>query len=222
MSNSNKLQLISFKVCPFAQRAAIALQEKKVAYETEYLVPGEDQPAWFKQISPLGKVPVLVVDGTPVFESAVILEYLDEVYAPQLHPADPLAKARQRAWMEVASELFGKQYVMVTSKEQAGFETAKQDLQAGLERVAKALSTEEPFFNGSQFALVDVAFAPLFVRLDILEQVFKLNLHISPRIEAWRSALLAKDSVKNSVVTNFEEVFMMFVKKSDGYLVNNL
>ena len=222
MSNSNKLQLISFKVCPFAQRAAIALQEKKVAYETEYLVPGEDQPEWFKQISPLGKVPVLVVDGTPVFESAVILEYLDEVYAPQLHPADPLAKARQRAWMEVASELFGKQYLMVTSKEQAGFETAKQDLQAGLERVAKALSTEEPFFNGSQFALVDVAFAPLFVRLDILEQVFKLNLHISPRIEAWRSALLAKDSVKNSVVTNFEEVFMMFVKKSDGYLVNNL
>ncbi|WP_298609750.1 glutathione S-transferase family protein [uncultured Thiothrix sp.] len=222
MSNSNKLQLISFKVCPFAQRAAIALQEKKVAYETEYLVPGEDQPEWFKQISPLGKVPVLVVDGTPVFESAVILEYLDEVYAPQLHPADPLAKARQRAWMEVASELFGKQYLMVTSKEQAGFETAKQDLQAGLERVAKALSTEEPFFNGSQFALVDVAFAPLFVRLDILEQVFKLNLHISPRIEAWRSALLAKDSVKNSVVTNFEEVFMMFVKKSDGYLVNKL
>lgn len=222
MSNTNKLQLVSFKVCPFAQRAAIALQEKQVVYETEYLVPGEDQPEWFKQISPLGKVPVLVVDGTPVFESAVILEYLDEVYAPQLHPADPLAKARQRAWMEVASELFSKQYQMIVSKEQSGFETAKQELQAGLDRVATALSTEEPFFNGHQFALVDVAFAPLFVRLGILEQVFKLNLQINPRLRTWSSALLAKDSVKNSMVTNFEEVFMMFVKKSEGYLVNNL
>lgn len=222
MSNSNKLQLVSFKVCPFAQRAAIALQEKKVAYETEYLIPGEDQPEWFKKISPLGKVPVLVVDGTPVFESAVILEYLDEVYAPQLHPTDPLVKARQRAWMEVASELFSKQYQMIVSKEQSGFETAKQELQAGLDRVAAALSVEEPYFNGSQFALVDVAFAPLFVRLGILEQVFKLNFQSNPRIRAWSAALLAKDSVKNSVVANFEEVFMMFVKKSDGYLVNNL
>lgn len=222
MSNSNKLQLVSFKVCPFAQRAAIALQEKQVAYETEYLVPGEDQPDWFKQISPLGKVPVLVVDGTPVFESAVILEYLDEVYAPQLHPADPLAKARQRAWMEVASELFGKQYMLVTAKDQAGFETAKQDLQAGLDRVASALSAEPPFFNGQDFALVDVAFAPLFVRLGVLEKVFKLDFLSNPRVRTWSSALLGKDSVKNSVVSNFEEVFMMFVKKSDGYLVNHL
>lgn len=222
MSNSNKLQLVSFKVCPFAQRAAIALQEKQVAYETEYLVPGNDQPEWFKAISPLGKVPILVVNGTPVFESAVILEYLDEVYAPQLHPADPLAKARQRAWMEMASDLFSKQYQMVTSKEQAGFETAKQELQAGLERVAAALSAEPPFFNGANFALVDVAFAPLFVRLGILEKVFKLNFQTNPRLSAWSTALLAKDSVKNSVVANFEEVFMMFVKKSDGYLVNNL
>lgn len=222
MSHANKLQLVSFKVCPFAQRAAIALQEKQVAYETEYLIPGEEQPDWFKAISPLGKVPVLVVDGTPVFESAVILEYLDEVYAPQLHPADPLAKARQRAWMEMASELFGKQYQMVTAKEQAGFEAAHKELQAGLERVATALSAEEPFFNGETFALVDVAFAPLFVRLNLLEQAFNLNFTTHPRISTWSQALLAKASVQNSVVSNFEEVFMMFLKKSDGYLVNNL
>lgn len=222
MSNSNKLQLVSFKVCPYAQRAAIALQEKKVPYEAEYLVPGDEQPEWFKKISPLNKVPVLVVNGTPLFESTVILEYLDEVYAPQLHPADPLDKARQRAWMEVASELFAKQYQMVSAKDQAGFEVAKEGLQTGIERVAAALSAEEPYFNGANFALVDVTFAPLFVRLGILEKVFKLNFQSNPRVRTWGNALIAKESVKNSVVPNFEEVFMMFVKKSDGYLVNNL
>jgi len=90
MSNSNKLQLVSFKVCPFAQRAAIALQEKQVAYETEYLMPGEDQPDWFKQISPMGKVPVLVVDGTPVLNPGH-LEYSMRSMS-KMHPADPWVK----------------------------------------------------------------------------------------------------------------------------------
>jgi glutathione S-transferase len=222
MFNSNKLKLVSFKVCPFVQRAAIALQEKQVPYDLEYLTPGEEQPEWFKKISPLNKVPVLVVNDTPIFESAVILEYLDEVYAPPLHPADPLDKARQRAWMEVASDLFSKNYQMIVAKDRASYEAARDVLQAGLDRVAVALSAEEPYFNGKSFALVDVAFAPLFVRLAILEKVFKLNVQTNPRLRAWSQALLAKESVQKSVVSNFEEIFMMFVKNSDGYLVNHL
>ena len=217
---ANNLKLVSFKICPFAQRAAIALQEKQVPYEVEYLVPGADQPEWFKKISPLGKVPVLVVGETPVFESAVILEYLDEVYAPQLHPQDPLEKARHRAWMEVASELFGKQYQIITVKDQASFDAAKAGLQVGLERVATALSSAIPFFSGAQFALVDAAFAPLFVRLGILERAFNLKLVADSRLQVWSEALVQREAVQKSVVANFEEVFTQYVKKSDGYLVN--
>nr|HPQ97823.1 glutathione S-transferase family protein [Thiolinea sp.] len=92
MSVKPRLELVSFKICPYVQRAVIALNEKGAEYTLTHLVPGEE-PDWFKQVSPMGKVPVLLVDGTPVFESAVIMEYVDEVYGPQLHPEDALQKA---------------------------------------------------------------------------------------------------------------------------------
>lgn len=222
MSKPQKLELVSFKVCPFVQRAVIALNEKNVDYSITHLVPGDDQPDWFKAVSPMGKVPVLLVDGTPVFESAVILEYLDEVYEPTLHPADLLEKARQRAWMEFCSELLGKQFQMNTAKDQAGFEAARDAIRQGLQRLAGVLPEAEPFFSGERFALVDCAYAPIFMRLAIVERVFKVDFEMPARVRAWSDALLAKESVQKSVVDNFEEVFMMFIKKMDGYMVNNL
>ena len=86
------IKLVSFKLCPFVQRAVLALEEKGVDYELAY-IELEDPPDWFKRLSPLGKVPLMLVDDNPVFESAVILEYLDEVYQPSLHPKDPLQRA---------------------------------------------------------------------------------------------------------------------------------
>ena len=101
-----KFKLISFKLCPYVQRAAIVLAEKGVAFERVDIVLA-NKPEWFLKLSPLGKVPVLVVekDGieTVLFESAVIAEYLDETLEPRLHPADPLEKARHRGWIEFAS-----------------------------------------------------------------------------------------------------------------------
>ena len=102
------VKLVSFKLCPYVQRAVIALEEKGVEYTLEY-VDLEDPPAWFKSISPLGKVPLLLVGDTVLFESAVILDYLDEVYLPRLHPDDPLRRAQHRAWIEYGSGLLMQQ-----------------------------------------------------------------------------------------------------------------
>ena len=77
----------------------IALRAKGVAFETTY-IDLRDKPDWFLQISPHGKVPVLSVDGVPLFESNAIAEYLDETVAPRLHPEDPLKRARNRAWTD--------------------------------------------------------------------------------------------------------------------------
>lgn len=221
MSAQNNLELVSFKVCPFVQRSVIALQEKQVDFKLTHIMPG-DEPDWFKEVSPLGKVPVLLVDGQPLFESAVIAEYLDEVYEPKLHPADPLEKARHRSWIEFCSDLLATQFRMVTAQEQEDFEKHLQQLKQGLARVGENLSAQTPFFAGEQLHLVDTTYAPLFMRMDIVTQVFKVDFELSERVQAWSHALLAQDSVKNSVVDNFEEVFMMFLKKQDGYMVNNL
>ena len=92
------LTLVSHHLCPYVQRAAISLAEKAVPFERVY-VDLADKPAWFLDLSPLGKTPVLKVDDRAIFESAVILEYLEETGPHPLHPADPLRRAEHRAWI---------------------------------------------------------------------------------------------------------------------------
>src|SRR5215475_4166513 len=94
------LKLISHKLCPYVQRAVIVLTEKGVAFE-RIDIDLASKPDWFLKISPLGKVPVLVVTTdkgeVAIFESNVICEYIEETQAgPRLHPADPLARAEHR------------------------------------------------------------------------------------------------------------------------------
>src|SRR5258708_21466022 len=91
-----RLRLISHKLCPYVQRAVIALTEKGVAFE-RIDIDLANKPAWFLAISPLGKTPVLQVRDTAIFESAAILEYLEETESKPLHPADPLSRAEHRS-----------------------------------------------------------------------------------------------------------------------------
>lgn len=219
MSVNNNLELISFKVCPFVQRSVIALQEKNIAFKLTHITPG-DEPDWFKKVSPMGKVPVLLVDDQPIFESAVIAEYLDEVYEPTLHPADPLTKALQRSWIEFCSDLLGTQYRMMTAQDKDGFERHLAKLQQGLARVGENLAEQTPFFAGADFALIDSTYAPLFMRIALMERVYKVDFVLSERLQAWRDALLAKDSVNTSVVEDFDEVFIKSLKDEGSYMVS--
>src|SRR5258705_11876690 len=99
---TDQLTLISHKLCPYVQRVAVALAEKGVPFE-RIDIDLADKPDWFTAVSPLGKTPVLLTGDTAIFESAVILEYLEDTQSPALHPADPLARAEHRAWIEFGS-----------------------------------------------------------------------------------------------------------------------
>src|SRR6195256_3653642 len=92
--------LVSFKTCPWVQRAAIVLREKKVDFEFRHIEP-DNRPDWFLAISPHKKVPVLRIDDkVSLFESNAINEYLDETITPRLHPEDPIERAINRAWTD--------------------------------------------------------------------------------------------------------------------------
>src|SRR5919197_323420 len=121
------LKLVSHKLCPYVQRAVIALAEKNVPFE-RIDVDLADKPDWFKAISPLGKTPVLLVEETPVFESAVILEYLEETQALPLHPADPLARAEHRAWIEFGSAVLNDIAGLYAASDQIMFDARRTAL----------------------------------------------------------------------------------------------
>ena len=104
MTDQRKLTLVSHRLCPYVQRAVIALAEKGAPFERTD-IDLSNKPEWFLRVSPLGKTPVLLVGETAMFESAVILEYLEDTQAPALHPADALARAEHRAWIEFGSAI---------------------------------------------------------------------------------------------------------------------
>ena len=102
---ASKFMLCSFKTCPWVQRAAIVLQAKKIPYDITY-IDRNNRPAWFLAISPHSKVPVVQIDGKEaLFESNAIAEYLEETVAPRLHPEDPIARARNRAWTDYVTDV---------------------------------------------------------------------------------------------------------------------
>ena len=210
-----KPELVSFKICPFAQRSVIVLKEKEADYDITY-INLKEPPAWFKEISPLGKVPLLKVGDEVVFESAVIMEYLDEVNPPSLHPADPLHKAHNRAWIEFASALFMSQFNMVMAKEQEACDKAEQELRGKLAIVNEQV--KGPLFNGEAFSLVDAAYAPLFMRIALLEQWQPMGLLDGlDRLQTWSEQLLARPSVKASVVDELPELYRGHIAASGGY-----
>jgi len=201
-----ELELISFKLCPFVQRAVIVLKEKGIDFKITY-IDLKHKPEWFMKLSPLGKVPVLKVGATVLFESAVIAEYLDEITPPSLHPAEPLAKARNRAWIEYASELLMLLYRFTSATQPGECSPLRGDLKTRLERLEGQLEAG-PYFNGADFALVDAAFAPFFMRLALIEDQHPLGLLDGlPRVGRWSRALLARPAVRDSVVAEFPSLF---------------
>lgn len=214
---STKPELISFKLCPYVQRSVITLLEKGVDYDLTY-IDLADPPQWFLDISPLGKVPALRVGDQVLFESAVINEYLDEVNPPSMHPGEPLHKAQNRAWIEFASNLIGDQYQLMVAADEAQYQKAYAAIRKKLGQLQQIVGMG-PYFNGESFSLMDAAIAPVFMRLQLLDQWYSLEglYNETPKVAAWHEALLARPSVQGSVVEEFAPVLRDYIGKTGGY-----
>src|SRR6478609_11014272 len=190
-----KYLLVSFKTCPWVQRSAIILREKGTPFELRHIEP-DNRPDWFLAISPHKKVPVLTVDDTiSLFESNAINEYLDETIAPRLHPEDPIARARNRAWTDYvptfASVISSAAYS--NSEEEYVLNAAKIAGPFGkLEDELGKRSHRGPFFNGARISLVDAAYAPFLQRYTYMDRLHTVGvIDKFPALSAWRDALMA-------------------------------
>jgi glutathione S-transferase len=192
------LTLISHALCPYVQRAAIVLHEKGLPFE-RVDVDLANKPDWFRRVSPLGKTPVLLADGVPIFESAVICEYLEDTRAPSMHPADPLRRAQHRGWMEFASSMLNDVSALYNAPDRTALALRVTALRSKFTQLEQALGNG-PWFDGAAFSIVDAAFGPLLRYFDVLEQAPGLRiLDHTPRVAAWREALAQRASVRNAV-----------------------
>jgi glutathione S-transferase len=211
-----KLTLISHKLCPYVQRAVIALAEKGVPFE-RIDIDLADKPDWFLQVSPLGKTPVLLAGDTAIFESAVILEYLEDTQDPPLHPADPLARAEHRAWIEFGSAILNDIAGLYGAVDEAAFSTKVAALRAKFMRVESRL--KGPWFDGARFSLVDAAFGPVFRYFDAFDRIGDFTILSGlPKVAAWRRALAARTTVQAAVAPEYPAFLWEFLLKRGSHL----
>jgi glutathione S-transferase len=218
-------KLISSATCPFVQRSAITLEYKHVPYEIEF-IDLTNKPQWFLDLSPLGKVPVLVVREDEreivLFESAVINEYLDEITEGSLLPRDPLLRARHRAMIEFASSAVADSWRM-------GVAESRDEAMALANVVRSRLARFEnemvgPFFTGSDLSLVDTAAIPLLLRtMWTQEAAPELAVFEGlPKVQAWYDTAIQLEAVKRSAVSNVRELYRDYLANRRGSWVGSL
>ncbi len=213
-----KLKLVSFKLCPFVKKAEILLNFKGIDYVTENIDLAQP-PEWFMQISPLKKVPLLLVDEQVIFESSVICEYLDEAYPRQIHPENLILRAKNRSWIEFGNSCWWDSFYLTTKKTKQEFDDIKNDLLNKFDQIENSL-TQRPYFNGTECALIDLSFAPLFHYLNSINElspiIFFSERH--PKMLEWKNHLLELEAVKTAYSADLKILTLEQIGKRQGYL----
>jgi glutathione S-transferase len=210
------LKLISHKLCPYVQRAVIALAEKGVPFE-RIDIDLANKPDWFLKVSPLGKTPVLLVGDHAIFESAVILEYLEESQANPLHPADALRRAEHRSFIEFGSAILNDIAGLYAASDEAAFTARALQLKQRFERLEARLVG--PWFDGETFSLVDAVFGPVFRYFDVFDEIGDFGiLGAKPKVARWRQNLAARASVRSAVSADYPALLRDFIDRRRSYL----
>ncbi|HSK29761.1 MAG TPA: glutathione S-transferase family protein [Candidatus Limnocylindria bacterium] len=196
------IKLYDFKSSPNCQRVKVVLAEKNLPYE---IVPidlrnKEQKAPDYLKLNPYGKVPALTDDGTVLYESLVINEYLEEKYPnPPLLPKDPAKKAKARILIDYGMAHFDAPYqklrmeLMKEAKEQSQpiIDGAKSELRKLLQRFEDELG-DQPYLMGD-FSLVDADLIPRFTRLEGFGLLPDPTL---PRLGNYMERMKARPSIK--------------------------
>ncbi|GAA5905477.1 hypothetical protein JCM5296_005884 [Sporobolomyces johnsonii] len=203
--------------CPFVQRVWIALEEKELAYHyveiNPYLKEGH-----FLAINPKGLVPAIEYKGKALYESLVLLEFLDDAFPDHsLRPADPHEAGVVRlASQQVSNVTIPAFYKYVQAQ-------SADDQRAGGEAFIKSLQdVYQQWFvkggatwaRGEQFGILDCVLAPWIARFGILERhrAFRID-DVGADFEAYARRVLERPSVRATSSENdkYDSVYARYL-----------
>ena len=209
--------LISHALCPYVQRAVIALTEKGVACERVY-VDLAHKPGWFQALSPLGKTPVLKVGNTAIFESAVILEYLEETEPRPMHPADPLRRAEHRALIEYGSAVLNDISDFTPRPMRQPSAPGGLSLNAGLAGSRPACWRRHGSTVTVSRSLMPCSARSFVISTSLMPSQDFGILAGKPKLARWRAALAARPSVRDAVGADYAGRLWRFLEGRNGHL----
>ncbi len=198
------MKLYDFLPCPFGQKVRIVLAEKSLSYELVQvdLAKGEQRRPEFLRLNPFGRVPVLVDEDTTVYDSTIIIEYLEDEYPePPVLPAIGASalRARARLFEDFADTSFtpqmGQLMAEMARPEAERDQARLQRLHRSIERVFDYLNHE---LNGQQFlagdfSVADIGFVP---RMLVVRELGLDPSPNRPNLDAWLKRLAERPSIQ--------------------------
>ena len=196
------MTLFSDTIDIYSHQARIVLAEKGVGVEISYTDPS-NLPEDLLELNPYGTVPTLVDRELVLYNSHIIMEYLDARFPhPPLMPVYPVSRGQSRLmmhrieqdWYSLAARIF---------RGEGDVESARNDLREALLALAPVFG-EMPYFMSEEFSLVDCYLAPLLWRLPALG--IELNGAGSKEINAYMNRIFSRSSFKASLTDQEREI----------------
>ncbi len=213
------LHLVAAEFCPYAQRVWFTLLYKNLDFSYEF-IDLKNPPADFLAHSPQGQVPLLFHEQRPLFESMVIVEYLDALISPSLLPEEDYQRAWLRAWSAVAGDLLYKQYQWFMEKDQDTLETKRVVLQNALTRFLKNLPHRDAYLTGEKMTLLDIACAPLWLRFAVIKDLGGLDFFEDFQgLEKIWQTLSALPMLQKTLAMDFAEHFIAYLQAEKSALL---
>jgi glutathione S-transferase len=158
------MKLIGSYTSPYVRKVRAVLAEKKIDYD--FVIDSPWLPeSGVPNLNPLGKIPVLLLeDGTPLFDSRVIVEYIDAVTPNnKLFPAPNRERIEVKRWealadgiCDAAATVFLEAKRPKNEQSASWIERQREKITRSLEFMSEQLG-EKPFCTGTHFSLADIA-----------------------------------------------------------------
>ena len=188
------MTMYSGSKCPYSHRVRLVLAEKNITVEIVDVEPNNISED-LMDLNPYGTLPTLVDRDLVLYQSRIIMEYLDERFPhPPLLPVDPVSKASSRLFLHrVDNDWYQLMDQIVGGGKPAT--RARKELRESLSVTAPVFGSR-PFFMSDEFTLVDCSIAPLLWRLPALG--VELPAQAKP-VEEYAKRLFDRNSFQDSL-----------------------
>ena len=189
----------------YSHRVRIVLAEKGVSVDVIDVDP-KNKPEELAELNPYNALPTLVDRDLSLYETKVMMEYLDERFPhPPLLPVYPVARAQSRLWMHrIENDWSPLVDCILSGKNKEAAAKARKDLKDGLVSIAPIFS-ELPFFMSEEFTIVDCCMAPILWRLKEMEVELPKTKQVKPLLD-YMERLFDRESFKESLTEQEKEM----------------
>ncbi|KAL1563145.1 glutathione transferase [Salvia divinorum] len=221
--SDGRVEVVGYWISAYVHRVRWALKLKGVDYKyTEEDI--FNKTPLLSHLNPVhGKVPVLIHHGNPLPESAVIIEYIDDVWTHDpLLPQDPILRAQARFWAKFLDQKVITSTALALYSEGEDQERAVKLAVEYLDRIEEQLQLQgNIFFGGEKIGYVDLVMGFVAYILPVWQEVASVNiLDLSrfPAIAAWTVNFLEHPVIKTEYLPHRDEIFSFYSRRRQELL----